>query len=144
MTTPHPDPFTVLGLRASRELTDAQVHEAWRAIATTTHPDLPGGGDPARYEAASAAYAELRTARSRSEAYADLTNTKPLARKGFRIYRANAGYFAGMATFVACFFLVQAARDSRGRTLLLIIGGVFVVLDAFMLTGIRRAKRQRT
>lgn len=144
MTTAHHDPFTVLGLPASRELTDAQVHEAWLAIATATHPDSPGGGDPARFEAASAAYAELRTPWSRREAYADLTNAKPLRRKGLRIYRANAGFFAGMATFVAGFFLLQAALASRGRTLLLIIGAVFVVVDALMWLDRRRVKRRRT
>src|SRR5215471_18677576 len=67
------DPFTVLGLPADPGLSDEQVRAAWRAIATATHPDRPGGGDPARYTAASAAYAVLRTAWGRSEAYADLT-----------------------------------------------------------------------
>jgi hypothetical protein len=71
------DPFTALGLPVSPELTDAQVREAWRAIATTTHPDLPGGGDPARYAAASAAYTALRTPWARSEAYADLMDAAP-------------------------------------------------------------------
>jgi hypothetical protein len=71
------DPFTALGLPTSPELTDAQVRDAWRAIATTTHPDLPGGGDPARYSAASAAYAALRTPWARSEAYADLMDAAP-------------------------------------------------------------------
>jgi hypothetical protein len=71
------DPFTALGLPASPDLTDAQVRDAWRAIATTTHPDLPSGGDPARYSAASAAYAALRTPWARSEAYADLMDAAP-------------------------------------------------------------------
>jgi hypothetical protein len=72
-----PDPFAMLGLPASAELTDEQVRAAWRVIATTTHPDLPGGGDPGRYAAASAAYAQLRTGWGRSEAYADLLDTTP-------------------------------------------------------------------
>ena len=42
------------------------------AIAAATHPDRADGGDLARYTAASAAYAELRTPWGRSEAYADL------------------------------------------------------------------------
>jgi hypothetical protein len=71
MTT-SPDPFTALGLPARPDLTEEQVRDAWRAIATATHPDRPGGGDPARYTAASAAYAALRTGWGRSEAYADL------------------------------------------------------------------------
>jgi hypothetical protein len=66
-----PDPFAVLGLPARPDLTDEQVRAAWRAIATTAHPDL-AGGDQARYAAASAAYAALRTPWQRAEAYADL------------------------------------------------------------------------
>jgi hypothetical protein len=70
-------PFTALGLPARPDLTDEQVRAAWRAIATATHPDRPGGGDPARYAAASAAYAVLRTGWGRSEAYADLISQAP-------------------------------------------------------------------
>lgn len=66
------NPFAALGLPARPDLTDEQVRAAWRAIAAATHPDRPDGGDLARYTAASAAYAELRTPWSRSEAYADL------------------------------------------------------------------------
>jgi hypothetical protein len=72
-----PDPFTVLGLPARPDLADEQVRAAWRAIAAATHPDRPGGGDPARYAAASAAYAVLRTPWGRSEAYADLVSQAP-------------------------------------------------------------------
>jgi hypothetical protein len=71
------DPFTVLGLPARPGLTDEQVRAAWRAIAAAAHPDRPDGGDPGRYAAASAAYAVLRTAWGRSEAYADLTTQAP-------------------------------------------------------------------
>jgi hypothetical protein len=70
MTT---SPFAALGLPADPGLTDEQVRAAWRAIAAATHPDRSDGGDLARYTAASAAYAELRTPWGRSEAYADLT-----------------------------------------------------------------------
>ena len=69
------DPFTTLGLPTDPGLSTDEVRAAWRAIATTTHPDLPGGGDPATYAAASAAYTILRTPWGRSEAYADLTAT---------------------------------------------------------------------
>ncbi len=68
------DPFEALGLPARPDLTDEQVRAAWRAIAAAAHPDRPDGGDLARYTAASAAYAELRTPWSRSEAYADLAD----------------------------------------------------------------------
>src|ERR1700733_184585 len=89
MTTP--DPFAVLGLPARPDVTGEQVSAAWRAIATATHPDRPDGGDPARYAAASAARAALRTAWGRSEAYADLTAAAParsLSRPRPRRWRA--------------------------------------------------------
>jgi len=73
MTTT-PNPFRALGLPERPDLTDEQVRAAWRNIAAATHPDRPDGGDLARYTAASAAYAELRSPWGRSEAYADLAN----------------------------------------------------------------------
>jgi hypothetical protein len=54
-------------------LTDAQVREAWRAIAAATHPDREDGGNADAYRAASAAYAVLRAPWGRTEAYADLS-----------------------------------------------------------------------
>ena len=66
------NPFETLGLPVRRDLDDEQVRAAWRAIAAATHPDRPDGGDLARYTAASAAFAELRTPWGRSEAWADL------------------------------------------------------------------------
>jgi hypothetical protein len=68
----NPDPFEALGLPARPDLDDETVRAAWREIAAATHPDRADGGDLARYTAASAAYAELRTGWGRSEAYADL------------------------------------------------------------------------
>ena len=68
----NPDPFGALGLPARPDLDDETVRAAWRQIAAETHPDRADGGDLARYTAASAAYAELRTPWGRSEAYADL------------------------------------------------------------------------
>ncbi|HZR53411.1 MAG TPA: J domain-containing protein [Streptosporangiaceae bacterium] len=70
--TPAPDPFAALGLPARPDLTDEQVRQAWRKTAAATHPDRKDGGDTARYTAAVAAYAQLRTRWGRSEAYADL------------------------------------------------------------------------
>jgi hypothetical protein len=71
------NPFTVLGLPTRPDLTDEQVRAAWRAVATAAHPDRADGGNPARYAAASAAYAALRTPWGRSEAYADLMAATP-------------------------------------------------------------------
>ena len=66
------NPFDALGLPARPDLTDEQVRAAWRKIAVPTHPDRRDGGDVARYTAATAAYAVLRTPWGRSEAFADL------------------------------------------------------------------------
>jgi hypothetical protein len=66
------NPFAALGLPERPDLDDETVRAAWRSIAAATHPDRADGGDLARYTQASAAYAELRTAWGRSEAYADL------------------------------------------------------------------------
>ena len=71
------NPFTVLGLPTDPDLTDEQVRAAWRAIAAATHPDRPDGGNMHRYTAAATAYAQLRTAWGRSEAYADLAADQP-------------------------------------------------------------------
>ena len=91
------NPFDALGLPARPDLTDEQVRAAWRAIAAATHPDRPGGGDVARYTAATAAYAVLRTPWGRSEAFADLgatfDDTSPAAGRpsvGCRWRRAGA------------------------------------------------------
>ena len=67
-----PNPFAVLGLPERPDLDDETVRAAWRQIAAATHPDRADGGDLARYTQATAAYAELRTPWSRSEAYANL------------------------------------------------------------------------
>ena len=72
-----PNPFTVLGLPTEPDLSDEQVRAAWRAIAAATHPDRPDSGNVQRYTAAATAYAQLRTAWGRSEAYADLTTGLP-------------------------------------------------------------------
>ena len=66
------NPFDALGLPTDPDLTDDQVHAAWRTIAAETHPDRPDGGDLPRYTAASAAYAELSTRWGRTEAWADI------------------------------------------------------------------------
>jgi hypothetical protein len=65
------DPFVALGLPPRAGLTDDDVRAAWRRIAAATHPDRDDGGDPARFGAAAAAYALLRTAYGRGEALAD-------------------------------------------------------------------------
>jgi hypothetical protein len=78
---PATDPFAVLGLDPSPDLSDEDVRVAWRRAASDTHPDREDGGDPARFAAAAAAYTALRTRFGRGEALADLSIVPPLARK---------------------------------------------------------------
>jgi hypothetical protein len=79
------DPFGALGLPPRADLSDDDVRAAWRRIAAATHPDRDDGGDPARFGAAAAAYALLRTADGRGEAMAELA-----ARPGPRVGRGGA------------------------------------------------------
>jgi curved DNA-binding protein CbpA len=127
----NPDPFDALGLPARHDLTDEQVRAAWRAIAADTHPDRADGGDVARYTAATAAFAELRTPWGRSEALADLAaasgDTSPLplisAAEPWAAEPSAAGPFsAGSATRPRRGDLRQLpARIWRGRRLRLVI-----------------------
>src|ERR1039457_5454226 len=66
------DLFAFLGLARRPDLTDDQVHAAWRRVAAATHPDREDGGDPQRFAVAAAAYTALRTRFGRGEAIADL------------------------------------------------------------------------
>jgi curved DNA-binding protein CbpA len=78
------DPFAELGLPALAELTDDDVHAAWRRIAAATHPDREDGGDPARFGAAAAAYVLLKTSFGRGEALADLGGSAASGHAGRR------------------------------------------------------------
>jgi hypothetical protein len=107
--SPGPDAFAALGLPARPDLTDEQVRAAWRTIAAATHPDRPGGGNPATYAAASAAYAVLRTTWGRSEAYADLMTSRPPSARPARIRPAAPGIGTARA------LLLVPARIWHGR-----------------------------
>jgi hypothetical protein len=78
---PAADPFRTLGLEPGPDLTDDQVHAAWRRTATATHPDREDGGDPQRFADAAAAYTALRTRFGRGEVLADL-QAGPVAATG--------------------------------------------------------------
>jgi curved DNA-binding protein CbpA len=71
------DPFGVLGLERRVDLTDDEVHAAWRRAAAATHPDREDGGDPLRFAEAAAAYTALRTRFARGEVLADLQARTP-------------------------------------------------------------------
>jgi hypothetical protein len=76
---PAADPFRILGLEPRADLTDDEVHAAWRRTASATHPDRDDGGDPERFAEAAAAYTALRTRFGRGEVLADLGARRSLA-----------------------------------------------------------------
>jgi len=124
--SPTPNPFEALGLPVDPDLTDEQVRAAWRTIAAATHPDRPDGGDLTRYTAASAAYADLRTPWSRSEAYADLTeragpaepDTSPIP-----VIPGRAPAPPPTAWQVLAALIWLPSRIARGRPLRLLLRG---------------------
>jgi hypothetical protein len=71
------NPFPALGLDPGADVSDDDVLIAWRRTAAATHPDRADGGDPERFAAAAAAYAELRTRSGRGEARASLRERAP-------------------------------------------------------------------
>lgn len=77
---PAADPFRTLGLEPRADLSDEEVHAAWRRIASATHPDREDGGDPERFAEAAAAYTALRTRFGRGEVLADLAGGPGAAR----------------------------------------------------------------
>jgi hypothetical protein len=77
------DPFLALGLEPRADLTDGEVHAAWRRTASATHPDREDGGDLWRFADAAAAYTVLRTRFGRGEALADLQVAPPASRLGW-------------------------------------------------------------
>jgi curved DNA-binding protein CbpA len=97
------DPFAALGLPARADLSDDDVRAAWRRIAAAAHPDRDDGGDPARFGAAAAAYALLRTAYGRGEVLADLAS-----RRGSRGRLGVRGRFGMLALRVAAATVVCA------------------------------------
>ena len=100
-------PFAVLGLPASDQVTDEDVRVAWRRVAEATHPDRSGGGHPAIYAEAAAAYSALRTAAGRGEALADI---RGLAAGQVAGYPVSGGKYS-----LVRLLLVVVLRIRRGR-----------------------------
>jgi curved DNA-binding protein CbpA len=75
------EPFNILGLTVSADVTDDDVRIAWRRVAAATHPDRDDGGDPAAFAVAAAAYTVLRTGAGRREALED-PRTRPAPARG--------------------------------------------------------------
>ncbi|MGA2830995.1 MAG: hypothetical protein ABSF03_33335 [Streptosporangiaceae bacterium] len=116
------NPFAALGLPADPGLTDEQVRAAWRTIAAATHPDRPDGGDVGRYTAAANAYAQLRTAWGRSEAYADLTAGQP------HVPAPDPALAARPGTGIIGAVRLVPARIRHGRPLRLLLRAVIAAL----------------
>ena len=127
------NPFDALGLPARPGLTDEQVRAAWRKIAAATHPDRPDGGDVARYTAATAAYAVLRTPWGRSEAFADLdlaaddTSPLPAVQVSGGSAPAGRGRTAGPGDLLAAVVMLPA-RIRHGRPLRLVLRALAAAL----------------
>ena len=128
----NPDPFEALGLPARPDLPDEQVRAAWRAIAAATHPDRADGGDLARYTAASAAYAELRTPWGRSEAYADLLQQAELDGEAptgpLPAVPAESGPVGGLPRHPLAAVWEFPARVRRGRPRRLLLRAVIAAV----------------
>ena len=107
------DPFRMLGLQPRPDLTDDEVHAAWRRTASATHPDREDGGDPERFADAAAAYTVLRTRFGRGEVLADLTARPPVAGSG-RARPVMAG-FPGQRFAAATRLLARARRGRPAR-----------------------------
>ena len=86
------DPFAQLGLPTREDLSDDDVRVAWRRVAAATHPDRDDGGDPARFGAAAAAYATLRTSYGRGEALAELSGSGGTGGSGGAGRHGGAGW----------------------------------------------------
>jgi hypothetical protein len=118
-------PFVVLGLEPGREYSDDDIRVAWRRISTATSPDRADGGDPARFAAASAAYAELATGYGRGEAAADLADSQGTAGPVRRV-RAGRSWFLVVRVLIAvavCWECVAVA-GWQPATLALTVGAL--------------------
>jgi hypothetical protein len=128
---PH-EPVRALGMPADPDLTDEQVRAAWLAIAAATHPDRPGGWDPARYAAASAAYGQLRTAWGRERGGAGLTADQPYVPAPAPALAVPPG--AGIMRTVR----LAPARIRHGRPVRLLLRAIIVaVLSLLVLRLVR-------
>jgi len=117
------DPFRILGLDATADLTDEQVRAAWRKIAAATHPDRSDRGDLAAFAAAAAAYTTLRTRTGRGEALADLQARRVHSTMGVSVRGRSATRIAG-----AAFRLAARLRGGRPGLLALRLLAVAAII----------------
>jgi curved DNA-binding protein CbpA len=124
------DPFLILGLEPRADLTDDEVHAAWRRTASATHPDREDGGDPGRFAEAAAAYTLLRTRFGRGEALADLRAQTP-GRAG-RMLRGRPGRLIARTVAAAAASAVAVAAAGPHPAALALVTGIvtWLVLTA--------------
>lgn len=127
------DPFRVLGIEPRPDLTDDEVHAAWRRTASATHPDREDGGDPGRFAEAAAAYSLLRTRFGRGEALADLGATPRREARSAR--RPSVLKVSGGQGFAAARLAARARRGRPVRLALRILAAVAVSAAAVAAAG---------
>jgi curved DNA-binding protein CbpA len=126
------NPFAALGLEPRPDLTDDEVHAAWRRTASATHPDREDGGDPRQFADAAAAYTVLRTRFGRGEAVADLGGVHPGGRGSGRGRSVMDGLSAEGA---AAARLARVRRGRPGRLALRFLAAVTVSVAAVAAAG---------
>jgi curved DNA-binding protein CbpA len=127
------DPFRVLGLPPRPDLTDDEVHAAWRRTASATHPDRADGGDPERFADAAAAYTVLRTRFGRGEVLADRSARPSATGSGGRRHvmaRRHGQPFAAVTRLPA-----RARRGRPARLALRVAAAVAVAAAAVAAAG---------
>ena len=133
MTRAAADPFRALGLPPRPDLTDDEVHAAWRRTASATHPDRADGGDPERFADAAAAYTVLRTRFGRGEVLADRGGRPSVTRSGGRrpvMARWHGQRFAAVTRLPA-----RARRGRPARLALRIAAAVALAAAAVAAAG---------
>jgi hypothetical protein len=128
------DPFGVLGLERRVDLTDDEVHAAWRRAAAATHPDREDGGDPLRFAEAAAAYTALRTQFARGEVLADLRARTPVPVRA-RVRRRATGQSPGDVPPAAARLLARVRLGRPVRLALRIVVAVAAGTAAVLAAG---------
>jgi curved DNA-binding protein CbpA len=143
------DPFAVLDLTATQELTDDDVRAAWRRVAAATHPDRADGGDPARFAEAAAAYTTLRTRSGRGEALADAATrparwrvpagTRGVINATSRLWPGTGLRLSGRRPAAVTLLLTRVRRGRPGRLALRVLAAGAASAVAVAVAGSRPA-----
>jgi hypothetical protein len=126
------DAFRVLGLEPRADLTDDEVHAAWRRTASATHPDREDGGDLGRFADAAAAYTLLRTRFGRGEALADQPASPPAGATGRRVLGGRPARLAARVLAAAAASVIAVAAAGPHPAAPALVAGIatWLVLTA--------------